>query len=308
LQAGPRAETVAQAEANLSNARAALALLENSPTELELQAAQLAVEEAQGARWAAQSTRDATCGSRTLAGAQCDAAEAQVLAAEARVRQVENQLAQLRQGPAPELVVQAQGAVRVAEAQLALARQPATAYDLAAAQAAVDSAQAALDAIEAGARPEQLAAAEAAVAQARAGVQAAEAQLAALAITAPLPGTVAALPAHAGQWVIPGQALATVTDLDALVVETTDLSELDVPTVAVGQAVTVDLEALGMSVPAWLRHRPSGRDPGGDVVYRVTVALDEIPEGLRAGMSAECASSRLDENLRPVRPRPHLAH
>jgi multidrug resistance efflux pump len=54
---------------------------------------------------------------------------------------------------------------------------------------------------------------------------------------------------YAGQWVVPGQQLATLVDLGALVVETTDLSELDVPRIAVGQGAMVTIEALGVDVP-----------------------------------------------------------
>ena len=287
LQAGARPENVAQAEASLASAQAALALLQRGATDLELQAAQLALEEAQGARWAAQGSRDATCGGANAGSAQCAAAEGQVLAAEARVRQAENRLAQLRQGPAPETVAQARQAVRAAEASLALARQPGTPQEVAAAQAQVDAATAALDALKAGARPERLAAARAQVAQAEAGVEAARAQRDALALAAPIDGTVVDLTAHAGQWVIPGQTLATLADLEDLVVETTDLSELDVPRVAVGQAATVSIEALGVEVAGVVREiAPLADTLGGDVVYRVTVALEAQPEGLRAGMSA----------------------
>ena len=288
LEAGPRAEQVAQAEANLASAQAALARLQSGPTDLELQAAQLVIDEAKDARWAAQSTRDATCGSALLAGSECDTAEAQVLVAEARVNQAENQLAQLKAGADPETIAQAEQAVRIAEAQLALAKEPATAYDLAKARAAVDGAQAALDALVAGAEPEQLAAAKAQVAQAETAVSAAQAALDGLTITAPFGGTVADLAVYAGQWVIPGQTLATVATLDSLVAETTDLSELDVPGVALGQAVTVNVEALGVDVPGVVQEiAPLASTLGGDVVYQVTVTLSERPDGLRAGMSAE---------------------
>jgi HlyD family secretion protein len=287
LQAGARAEQVAQAEANLVAAQAALALLQRGATDLELQAAQIALEEAEGARWAAQGSRDATCGGASSGSAACAAAEGQVLAAEARVRQAENRLAQLRQGPAPETVAQAQQAVRAAEAALALTREPGTPEEVAAAQAQVDAAAAALDALRAGPRAERLAAARARVAQAEAGVEAAQAQLGALTLTAPIDGTVIDLTAHAGQWVIPGQTLGLLADLESLVVETTDLSELDVLQVAVGGPATVTIEALGVEVRGVVQAiAPLADTLGGDVVYRVTVGLEAQPDGLRAGMSA----------------------
>ena len=290
LQAGPRAENVAQAEANLSSAQAALALLRKGPTALELEGARLGVEQAKGTLWAAQSNRDFVCGSRGLKEAQCDGAEAQILVAESGVRLAENQMALLQQGADRETIAQAQQAVRLREAQLALAQQPATTHDMAAAQAQVDGAGAALDALNAGPRPEQLDAALAQIASAQAQMEAVQAQLDTLYLGAPFDGTITDLAAYAGQWVIPGQVAVTVIDLGALQVETTDLSELDVPRIAVGQPAMVTVEALAQDVPGRVSAiAPLADTLGGDVVYRVTVTLDERPEGLRVGMSAEIA-------------------
>jgi len=288
LQAGPRPEQVAQAEAGLASAQSALALLKSGPTDLELEAARYVVEQAKGTLWVAQSSRDAICGSRSLAEAQCDGAEAQILVAKAGVDQAENQLAQLKKGADRETIVQAEQAVRAAEAQLALTKAPATTHDIAAAQAQVDGATAALDALKAAPRPEQLDAALAQIASAQAQVAAVLAQRDTLYLVAPFDGTITDLSAHVGQWVIPGQPIGAVVDLSALVVETTDLSELDVPRIDVGQPAMVTLEALGLGVPGQVSAiAPLADTLGGDVVYRVTVTLEEQPEGLRAGMSAE---------------------
>ena len=290
LEAGPRPENVAQAEANLASAQAALALLQSPPTALELESARLNIDLAKDSRWAAQGQRDYVCGSGSLKESQCDAAKAQVLMAEVVVRQAENQLAQIQQSADQESITQAQQAVRVAEAQLALAQQPATAHDLSAAKAQVEGALAALDALKAGPRPEQLDALLAQVASAQAQVEGAQALLDTLDLSAPFDGTVTDLAVHSGQWMIPGQVAATLADLGALVVETTDLSELDVPHIAVGQSAMVTVEALAQDVSGRVSAiAPLADILGGDVVYRVTVTLDEQPEGLRAGMSADVA-------------------
>ena len=288
LESQPRAEVVMQAEANWLSAQAALDTLLNGPTANEIESARLTVEAARGALWAAQSNRDAICGSRALAESQCDGAEAQVLIAEAGVGQAELLLTQLQEGATDEAITQAEQAVRAAEAQLALAREPVTEHELDVARAGVESAQAALDALSAAPRPQQLAAAEAQIALAEAQVQAAQSQLAALMLTAPIDGTITDLSAYSGQWLTPGQPLADLADLSTLLIETTDLSELDIPRIAVGGAANVEIEALGLSVAGVVSEiAPLADTLGGDVVYRVTVKLDGQPEGLRAGMSAE---------------------
>ena len=109
-------------------------------------------------------------------------------------------------------------------------------------------------------------------------------------LKAPFAGTVAALEATVGDYLPPAVTVAVVADLTSLRVETTDLSELDVSAVSIGQECTVSFEALVESAPGHvLRISPLPTTLGGDVVYAVTVELDEIPAGLLAGMSAEVA-------------------
>ena len=83
--------------------------------------------------------------------------------------------------------------------------------------------------------------------------------------------------------------LVVISDIDHLQVETTDLSERDVPKVEIGQPVTVFVEALNENVTGKvLLISPVSNTLGGDVVYKTTIELDQpFPAGLRAGMSAE---------------------
>ena len=288
LKAQPRAETVTQAESNWISAQATLDALLSGPSESDLEAAQLRIEEARGALWAAQATRDATCGSRALAESQCDSAEAGVLVAESAVQQAKLALRTLEEGAADEAITQARQAVRAAEAQRDLAREPLTSHDLNVAQAQVEQAQATLDALLADPSQERVAASQALVAQAEAGLQTAQTQLAMLTISAPIDGTLIDLSAYDGQWLAPGQPLASLADLSVLLVETTDLSELDVPRIAVGSPADIEIEALGLTVDGVVQEiAPLADTLGGDVVYRAKLALDQQPAGLRAGMSAE---------------------
>ena len=107
-------------------------------------------------------------------------------------------------------------------------------------------------------------------------------------LTAPFAGTVMALKATVGDYVPPGLTVAIVADLTRLRVETTDLSELDVTAVSIGQECTVSIEAIGKSVPGHVVSlSPLPTTLGGDVVYAATVELDSVPQGILAGMSAE---------------------
>jgi hypothetical protein len=70
--------------------------------------------------------------------------------------------------------------------------------------------------------------------------------------------------------------------------QTTDLSERDVERVSVGRPATVYVEALNMDIDGRVVDIASQANTvGGDVVYAVTIALDEGPPRLRWGMSVE---------------------
>jgi len=125
-------------------------------------------------------------------------------------------------------------------------------------------------------------------------VVAAEAGLAATRIVSPFGGVVGRVEVRPGEFAQAGQAVVLVTDLSHLQVETTDLSELDLPKVAVGQPVLVDVEAIGAQAPGRVAAiAPTSQTLGGDVVFQVIVALDEIPTGLRPGMSVTVAFGAL---------------
>jgi hypothetical protein len=80
----------------------------------------------------------------------------------------------------------------------------------------------------------------------------------------------------------------TLAELDHLQVKTTDLSERDVTQVSMGQQATVYVEALGVEIGGQVVDiAPQANTVGGDVVYTVTIELDEQPPGLRWGMSVE---------------------
>lgn len=108
-------------------------------------------------------------------------------------------------------------------------------------------------------------------------------------LVSPISGTVATVNGIAGEMASPAAVFMVVSDVTHLQVETTDLSERDVPQVKVGQAVVVQIKALNESVTGHVAViSPVADTLGGDVVYKTTIDLDlPLPQGLRAGMSVD---------------------
>ena len=122
--------------------------------------------------------------------------------------------------------------------------------------------------------------------QARDDVASAEAKLEATRLVAPIAGTVIEVDVIAGEYAALGEVLIVINDIDRLQVETSDLSERDVPMVQIGQPTSVHIEALSQDVSGRvIAISPVGDTIGGDVVYRTTIELDTQPPGMLAGMS-----------------------
>lgn len=151
-----------------------------------------------------------------------------------------------------------------------------------------DAASAKLETVQAGATPESVAVAEASVKQARAELEAARVALDQATLRAPFSGTVTAVEMHPGEAIAPAQVVLTLADLGTLRVETTDLSERDVAQVSVGQEATVYVEPLDAKIGGQVVAVASQASTvGGDVVFTVTITLDDQPAGLRWGMTVE---------------------
>jgi RND family efflux transporter MFP subunit len=125
--------------------------------------------------------------------------------------------------------------------------------------------------------------------RAQALLDSANATLAAQSIlVAPFDGTIAAVDISAGETVVPGQVVIMMGDLSRFQVETKDLSERDVPRVQIGQKTNVFIKALNQDFSGKVTDisRVSST-VGGDVVFKVTIDLDQQPQGLLWGMSAD---------------------
>jgi RND family efflux transporter MFP subunit len=130
---------------------------------------------------------------------------------------------------------------------------------------------------------------EAEVARMQALVDSANAVLASQSLlTAPFNGTIVSLDVAPAETVAPGTPVIMLGDLSGYRVETTDLSERDVTRVQIGQPATVFIEALGGEFSGEVTDVARiSTTLGGDVVYKVTIELDDQPEGLLWGMSAD---------------------
>jgi HlyD family secretion protein len=107
-------------------------------------------------------------------------------------------------------------------------------------------------------------------------------------LVAPFDGTVVDIKVQPGEFAQVGQVVLVLGDVDHMQIKTTDLSERDVVDVQVGQSVNVYIEALDKTVTGRVAQiSPISDTVGGDVVYPVTIELDEQPEGLLWGMTAE---------------------
>jgi HlyD family secretion protein len=136
---------------------------------------------------------------------------------------------------------------------------------------------------------EALAQAQMRVSVAEAALAAARAALENNALRAPFAGTLASLDLQPGQRVGGGQAVATLADFSGWVLETGNLTEVEVVRVRPGQGVALVFDALPeVSLHGTvLAVRDVYADVRGDVTYTVRIALDEGHPALRWGMTAQ---------------------
>jgi multidrug resistance efflux pump len=153
--------------------------------------------------------------------------------------------------------------------------------DLALKKAELDSAQRTYDRLKGGADAEQLAVLEA-------RLEASEAGLAAFSVIAPFDGVVANLNAKLGGSINAGEPAVTVADFSEWLVQTTDLTEIDVVNLQEGQTVTVSLDAIpdAQLTGEILSIGQTFAENQGDVVYEVTILLTEAHPNMRWGMTA----------------------
>jgi RND family efflux transporter MFP subunit len=107
-------------------------------------------------------------------------------------------------------------------------------------------------------------------------------------LVAPFNGTIVSVDISPAETVVPGGVIVTMGDLSNFQVETKDLSERDVPRVQIGQTARVFIEPLNQEFSGKVVDISRiSSTVGGDVVFKVTIDLDNQPQGLLWGMSAD---------------------
>ncbi|MBL7164114.1 MAG: efflux RND transporter periplasmic adaptor subunit [Anaerolineales bacterium] len=135
--------------------------------------------------------------------------------------------------------------------------------------------------------PDNVAVLEARITNAEAQLTAAEAALADLQLLAPFDGIVSELNINPDEWVSPGIPVLIMADLSHLQVETTDLGEIDVAQIHVGDVAVVTLDALPhLELEGTVISIAPKASEGSGVNYSVTLELNEVHPELRWGMTA----------------------
>ena len=216
------------------------------------------------------------------------ALQAALAQANADLRHAEAVLDDLQLQPQPDALAAAQAALASAEVGLnRLERTGVRGAELEAAQAQVDSAKAALDQLNAGPNESQIRAASAEVQSAQQALDLIRQSLGQVILTAPYAGQVIEAYARAGDIVNAGTPILLLADLTSLQVETTDLSEIDVARIQVGDAATVTFDALpDISVAGTVKWIAPRAAEGANATFKVVIELKSLPAGLRWGMTA----------------------
>ena len=140
-----------------------------------------------------------------------------------------------------------------------------------------------------GPNAEQLALLDARLSNAKAQVASAENTLANYELKAPFDGEVMDLNVSVNETVGPETWAIVVADTSQWYIETSDLTELEVVDVAVGQDVSIAADAL----PDVEMHgtvekiSQSYKSQGGDILYTVRIKVDDVDPRMRWGMTVE---------------------
>jgi HlyD family secretion protein len=197
----------------------------------------------------------------TGSAADIAVAEADLAAANAQVVEAEREWERVKEGPN-------QADVALLEAQINAATRDSEVY-------------------KNGPDPDDVSVAEARVINANSQLFAAEAALADLDLVAPFAGVISELHINPSEWVAPGQPVLLIADLDHLQIETTDLGEIDVARIRVGDGVIITFDALpDIVIDGTITSIAPKAAEGSGVNYAVIIEMSTVPDALRWGMTS----------------------
>lgn len=160
--------------------------------------------------------------------------------------------------------------------------------EVAVARARFEAAELLLASLKSGPPADQVALLDAKLKNAQSQLAAAQAGLLDLDLKAPFAGVVGALEITGGEFVSPGAAVARLSDQSSWLVETTDLTELNIARIKPGMPAVIRFDALtGYEVIARVVSIDSfGENRQGDIAYAVRLKLDQADVRLRWNMTA----------------------
>ncbi|MDD2657944.1 MAG: efflux RND transporter periplasmic adaptor subunit, partial [Candidatus Pacebacteria bacterium] len=158
---------------------------------------------------------------------------------------------------------------------------------LASAKTALVGAEGALALAQAGSTPQSIAAGQAQVAQAQAGVAQARANLSGAMIVAPMNGVLTQLDAKVGQLASPGAPLVSIIGYGGFEVDA-GVSEIDVGKLAVGNSVTMTLDAFPNETfeGSVFYIAPAQTDTQGVISYQIKISFNKADPRLKSGLTA----------------------
>lgn len=161
--------------------------------------------------------------------------------------------------------------------------------DLALKKAQLEKLQNDYERMKDGVDTDQLALLEARLKNAQAQVASAESNLANYVLTAPFDGVVADVAVELGEQVTAESRAVSVVNTSSWIIETTDITELEVVDLEVGQNVTFTADALSdvLMNGVVTEISQSSFVESGDVLYTVRIAVDDVDPRVRWGMTVE---------------------
>lgn len=154
-------------------------------------------------------------------------------------------------------------------------------------EAQIDKGQRDYETFRHGPDPKDVALAESRIDTAEAQLAAAQAAITDREVVAPFDGVISEVNVNSEEWVAPGRPLLQIGNLDHLQVETTDLGEIDVARIEIGDPVMVTFDSLpDLTLQGKVTRVAPKPDDGAGVNYPVIIELDQVPDVLRWGMTA----------------------